>query len=275
VSVEEAVARIRARAPDAAPEAALVLGSGLGAVAEIIETPQAIPYAELPGFPEPTVEGHAGRLLLGRIAGLPVACLQGRVHLYEGLPASAIRTPIRCLRRLGAKLAVLTNAAGGLDPATPAGSLMLISDHINLMGQNPLTGRNDDGFGPRFPDMSAAYDADLRGRLRTAAAAEGISLHEGVYLACLGPSFETPAEIRAFRRLGADAVGMSTVPECLVARHAGMRVAALSVISNLAAGLGDAPPSHEATLAAVAAAAQRVARLLHRLCAELAAGTEP
>lgn len=274
MSVDDAVAAIRARAPAARPRAALVLGSGLGAVADLVEAPLAIPYREIPGFLSPSVEGHAGRLILGRIAGLEVACLQGRVHLYEGHGAAAVLAPIRTMQRLGAELVVLTNAAGSLDPEMPAGSLMAIADHINFTGQNPLTGPNDEAFGTRFPAMTEAYDPALRRRLAEAAAAEGIALREGVYLAYAGPNFETPAEIRAFRRLGADAVGMSTVPECLAARHAGLRVAALSLITNLAAGLGDAPPSHAETLAQVAKSAALVARLLRRFLAALAEASD-
>jgi xanthosine phosphorylase len=255
------------------PEVGLVLGSGLGAVAEAIEDANAIPYRDLPGFPVPTVEGHSGRLILGRLAGVPIACLQGRAHLYEGLGADAVTLPIRTLQRLGARRLLLTNAAGSLVPEIGAGRLMLITDHIDFSGRNPLIGPNDAAFGPRFVDLTEAYDPELRSRLLEAAAGEGITLHQGVYVCCVGPSFETPAEIRAFRTIGADAVGMSTVPECIVARHCGMVVAAVSVITNLAAGLGSGPLSHDQTLAGVGKAADNFGRLLHRFLADLGAGT--
>jgi len=254
------------RAPGFTPRLGLVLGSGLGGVAAAIDPVAAIPYAELPGFPVGGVAGHAGRLVLGELAGLPVACLQGRAHLYEGTSSVALRTPIRALRRAGAELLLLTNAAGSLRPSVGPGRLMALADHINLMGTNPLIGPNDDEVGPRFPSLSRAYDPELRGRLHAAADALGIALAEGVYLAVSGPSFETPAEIGAFRLLGADAVGMSTVPEVIVARHAGLRVAAVSTITNLAEGMGAEPLSHEGTLRAAQEAAGDLERLVGRFC---------
>ena len=253
---------IRATAPDFHPQVALVLGTGIGALAEAIEDPTIIDYGELPGFPRSTVEGHAGRLVLGNLSGLSVACMQGRVHLYEGHPAANLALPIRALRLAGCETLVLTNAAGSLRAEFLPGSLMMLSDHINMTGANPLIGNNDERFGPRFPDMTEAYDRALRSRFSDAATALGITLHEGVYLALLGPNFETPAEIQAFRRLGADAVGMSTVPECLVARHCGMRVAAISTLTNLAAGMTDKELSHEQSLAIGAEAAKDLGRLL-------------
>jgi xanthosine phosphorylase len=242
--------------------AGLVLGSGLGAVAERIASARAISYADLPGFPRPGVAGHAGRMVLGRFAGLPVACLQGRAHWYEGGPASLMTTPLRALRQAGADCVVLTNAAGSLREDVGAGRLMLIADHINLIPGNPLAGPNDDAVGPRFPSLRDAYDPTLRALMREAARHAGIELTEGVYLAYPGPNFETAAEIRAFRLLGADAVGMSTAPETIVSRHCGLRVCALSVIANLAEGLGGETPTHEQTLAASAGAAADLARLL-------------
>jgi xanthosine phosphorylase len=258
------VIRARAGASAPTPRLGLVLGSGLGALADAVQDATAIPYAELPGFPVGSVAGHAGRLVLGTLSGTPVVVLQGRAHLYEGIPAADLAVPVRTVRALGAETLVLTNAAGSLNPEAGPGSLMALTDHINLMGANPLSGPNDDELGPRFVGLGDAYDAELRAALRAAAEAEGVTLHEGVYLAVSGPSFETPAEIRAFKVLGADAVGMSTVPEVIVARHAGLRVAAVSAITNLAEGMGDEVLSHEQTLANAAVAAQDLQRVLAR-----------
>jgi inosine/guanosine/xanthosine phosphorylase family protein len=253
---------IRKEAPGFQPQLALVLGTGLGALAETIHHPFTIDYGDLPGFPRSAVEGHAGRLVLGNLAGVDVACMQGRAHLYEGHPAADLALPIRALYLAGCKTLVLTNAAGSLNPTFSPGSLMMLSDHINMTGVNPLMGANDARFGERFFDMTRAYDRGLRRRLAVAAAALDITLNEGVYMALLGPNFETPAEIRAFRTMGADAVGMSTVPECLVARHCGMRVAAISSITNLAAGMTDEELCHEQSLAVGAEAAKDLSRLL-------------
>ena len=265
-----AVDMIRARRPDFAPRVGLVLGSGLGGVAAAIEDAAAIDYAELPGFPRLSIEGHAGRLVLGRMAGVAVACLQGRIHLYEGVPASAINVLPRTLKALGCEILVLTNAAGSLRAEIEPGAIALIDDHINLLGRNPLAGANDAAIGPRFPDMTEVYDGGLREQARAVATRLGIPLKSGVYLATLGPSFETPAEIRAFRALGAELVGMSTVPEAISARHCGLRVLGLSIVTNLAAGLAARTLSHEETLAQAAAAAERVKRLLEGLLEELA-----
>ena len=240
----DAAAAIRAAAPGFVPRAVLVLGSGLGPVADAVADAVVLSYADLPGFPQPSVSGHAGRLVLGRLGGVPVAILQGRVHLYEGAAADAMAGPLRILRRLGAEVLIVTNAAGGLREDWPPGTLMAIADHLNLTARNPLTGANDDAVGPRFPDMTDAYDAGLRQVWMRAGRRVGIAVAEGVYLAVAGPSYETPAEIRAFRTLGADAVGMSTALETIAARHAGYRVAGLSLITNLAAGLGAAPLDH-------------------------------
>jgi xanthosine phosphorylase len=253
----------------ATARAGVVLGSGLGALGDDVEDAVAIPYADLPGFPAGAVAGHAGRLLLGRVEGVPVAVLQGRGHVYEGLGATAMREPVRTLRALGAGVLVLTNAAGSLRPDVGPGRLMVLTDHINLMGVNPLTGPNDDAVGPRFPRMLDAYDPALRAALRTAAEAAGVALAEGVYLAVAGPSFETPAEIRAYRTLGADAVGMSTVPETILARHGGLRVVAVSVVTNLAEGLGGEGLSHEQTLAVAERAAGDLRRLLRAFLTRL------
>jgi xanthosine phosphorylase len=230
------------------PRVGIVLGSGLGAVADAVTDATTIDYADLPGFPRLTVAGHGGRAVLGRIGGVPVAVLQGRAHVYEGGDLDAIRIPIRALRSAGAEILVLTNAAGSLRPEVGPGQLMLITDHINMSGVNVLAGPNDDEIGPRFPSLLDAYDPELRERLRTAADELGTDLAEGVYLGVAGPAFETPAEIRAFAKLGADAVGMSTVHETIVARHAGLRVAAISTITNLAEGMSSEPLSHEQTL---------------------------
>ncbi|MGH6933623.1 MAG: purine-nucleoside phosphorylase [Dongiaceae bacterium] len=259
----DAAAAIRARAPDFAPRIALVLGSGLGAAIDGIVDHGVIDYRDIPGFPRPSVEGHAGTLRLGLLGGAPVACLQGRVHSYEGAPGAAVRLYVRALKLIGCEILLLTNAAGSLRREVGAGNLMMITDHINMQPFNPLVGPNDDEFGPRFPAMDGAYDIGLRKLLLTAAQASSVALHEGVYLACMGPNFETPAEVRAYQRLGADAVGMSTVPEVIVARHCGLKVAAISAITNLAVGLGDSPLSHAQTLAEAGKAAEQLRRLLN------------
>ena len=258
----EAAAIIAERAPGFTPKVGLILGSGLGGLGDRITDAHAISYADLPGFPEPTVEGHAGRLILGTLGGVAVACLQGRVHLYEGHAPQVVQTLVRTLKVAGCETLIVTNAAGSLRTDVEAGSLMLISDHINLQPMNPLTGPNDDSFGPRFPPMSGAYDEKFRDRFKAVAARLGITLHEGVFVALLGPYFETPAEIRAFKVLGADSVGMSVAPEVIVARHCGMRVAAISVLTNLAAGLSYEELSHEQTLHYANLAAGDLSRLI-------------
>src|ERR1700761_6560541 len=245
-----------------APRVGVILGSGLGAVADAVIDPVVIGYEDLPGFPRPTVQGHAGHAVLGRISGVPVAVLQGRAHLYEGGPIDALRVPVRTLQAAGAEILVLTNAAGSLRPDVGPGRLMAITDHINLTGTSVLIGPNDDAVGPRFPPMGDAYDPALLEQLRAAARALEIPLAEGVYLAVSGPAFETPAEIRAFATLGADAVGMSTVHETTVARHCGLRVLAISAITNLAEGMSEVPLSHEQTLIDAQRAAGDLARLL-------------
>jgi xanthosine phosphorylase len=247
-----------------APRLGIVLGSGLGGIADALTNATRFPYAELEGFPQPTVAGHGGTLHLGDLNGLPVAIFQGRKHIYEGGDPGAMRIPIRTLKRLGADALLVTNAAGSLRAEVGPGRLMAITDHINLLGVNPLTGPNDDSIGPRFPSLRDAYDPGLLEQLRRAAKALDIDLAEGVYLATAGPSFETPAEIRAFRTLGADAVGMSTVPEVILARHAGLRVAAVSAITNLAEGMGGEELSHEQTLRNAEIAARDLVRLVQR-----------
>jgi xanthosine phosphorylase len=263
VAALDAAALLRDRFPGGAePSVGIVLGSGLGAVAEAVVGAVAVGYDELAGFPRPSVEGHRGRAVLGERGGVPVTVLEGRAHLYEGAGMAELAVPIRALRAAGARTVLLTNAAGALRGDLRPGRLMLIADHINLTGTNPLVGPNDDAVGPRFPSLRDAYDPALRATLRDAARRLGIALAEGVYLAVSGPSFETPAEVRAFRALGADAVGMSTVHEAIVARHCGLRVAALSAIANLAEGLSGEPVSHDQTLRDAARTAGDLARLL-------------
>jgi purine-nucleoside phosphorylase len=267
VSAAEAIAGIRRRAGAQAPRLGLVLGSGLGPVTEAVSEAVAIPYGEIPGFPEPSIEGHQGRLVLGRLGGLPVAVLQGRAHYYERGRADAMRTPLAALAGLGCQMLLLTNAAGSLRRSVGPGSLMLIAGHIHFGGTYPLIGVTD---GSQFVDMSAAYDPALRQALSDAAAGQDITLPTGTYMWFSGPSFETPAEIRAAGLLGADAVGMSTVPEAILARHAGLRVAAISVVTNLAAGLDAAPLSHETTMALAAQGAATLRRLLVAFCEGIA-----
>ena len=252
-----------------APRVGVVLGSGLGQVADAVEGATVIPYSDLPGFPEPSVEGHAGSAVAGQIGGVPVVALQGRAHLYEGGDPDQIRVPVRALKAAGAEILVLTNAAGSLRADLGPGGLMLIEDHINLSGTNVLVGPNDDELGPRFPSLRDAYDPQLRADMRSAAKEIEVELVEGVYLAVSGPSFETPAEIRAFHTLGADAVGMSTVHETTVARHCGLRVVAVSAITNYAEGMGEDAVSHEQTLRDAARAAGDLAPLITRFVGDL------
>jgi xanthosine phosphorylase len=266
MSAASSVLALRAPAP---PRVAIVLGSGLGAVADAVADAETVGYEELPGFPRPTVAGHAGRAVLGRIGDVPVVVLQGRQHVYEGGDLEPIRTPVRTVREAGAEVLVLTNAAGSLRREVGPGSLMAITDHINLSGVNVLTGPNDDAIGPRFPSLRDAYDPQLRAKLHAAADELDIALADGVYLAVSGPSFETPAEIEAFRRLGADAVGMSTVHETIVARHCGLKVAAISAITNLAEGMSEVALSHEQTLRDGERAAADLSRLITRFVEQL------
>jgi purine-nucleoside phosphorylase len=230
-SIEEAVTAIR-RNTDLAPDVGIILGTGLGGLAEVIEVESAVPYDTIPGFPVSTVESHAGRLLFGRLAGRAVVAMQGRFHRYEGYGLDEVTFPVRVMRALGADDLLVSNACGGMHPLWPAGDLVLIADHINLLGDNPLIGINDEALGPRFPDMSEPYDAGLRAIARDAAAELQVSLREGVYVAVPGPNLETPAEYRMLRTIGGDVVGMSTVPEVIVANHAGMRVLGVSIITD-------------------------------------------
>jgi purine-nucleoside phosphorylase len=267
MNADPACARIRAAAPAARPRIGVLLGSGWGGLTRQLDDAQRLPYAELPGFPAAGVAGHAGELWLGRLGGSEVAVLSGRRHTYEDGSADGMKCALRTLCALGVQVLVQTNAAGSLDPALPAGSLMLVSDHLNLVQRSPLVG---EGGPERFVDMADAYDAALRRTAVAAAARRGVVLHEGVYAWMLGPQFETPAEIRMLRQLGARAVGMSTVPETIVARWLGLRVLALSLVTNLAAGLSDQPLSHAHTLAAAAAAGDDAAALLRDIVQAIA-----
>ena len=246
-AAEKAAAAVRARASDGEPAVGLILGSGLGGLAKSIQKSVRVPFGEIPGFPAATVAGHDGALIVGELAGRRVAALSGRFHMYEGHSAALAGFPVRVLHALGARQLFVSNAAGGISPKLAVGDLMMISDHLNLMGANPLVGTADAGE-VRFPDMTDAYDPGLRRALRTTAEKLGIGLREGVYAGLLGPSYETPAEVKMLRGLGADAVGMSTVPEVIVARALGMRVAGVSCITNAAAGVTGAALSHEEVL---------------------------
>ncbi len=267
--VENGAAAIRGHFGPDFPKTVLVLGSGIGRFAEKLEGAKSLSYEAIPGFAPSTVSGHAGKLLAGSLAGKPLAIMAGRIHLYEGHPPQAIATMIRILRTVGVQRLILTNAAGGLKPDMIPGTLMIIDDHINFSGQNPLVGPNDDRFGPRFPDMSFAYDPELRSALRRAADVAGVKVKSGVYIFGLGPSFETPAEIRLFASWGADAVGMSTVPECIAANHCGMKVAGLSLITNLASGLSGARLTHDEVMAEGARAQAAIEKLLLAFFARL------
>jgi purine-nucleoside phosphorylase len=266
--LDAAAAAIRART-DVTPATGVVLGSGLGGFADALEDATGIPYADIPGWPQATAVGHAGMLVLGTLGGAPVAVMRGRAHLYEGLSPAKVVFGIRVLGLLGVRTLVLTNAVGAIDDGLEPGTLVLISDHLNLQAQSPLVGPNDDSLGPRFPDMSDAYDPELRAAARAAADRLGLDIGEGVYAAWLGPAFETPAEIRMLRTLGADLVGMSTVPEVLAARHMGMRCLAVSCVTNLAAGVSPEPIDHEQVLEIGTRAAGSLASLLRELVPEL------
>jgi purine-nucleoside phosphorylase len=269
--VNDAAGFLRRRLQDREPRIAIVLGSGLGAVADAVESAVFVPYGEIPNFPQSTVEGHSGRIVAGLLGGVPVIVMQGRVHYYEGYTPQQVIFPMRVLGRLGIETVILTNAAGGINANYRIGDLVLLSDHINSLGFNPLIGANEPRFGDgaktglRFFDMTEAYSVELRALAQQAARADGNALHEGVYLATTGPSFETPAEIRAFRTLGADLVGMSTVPETIVARHMGIRVLGISCVTNLAAGISATQLSHQEVFEAGSKVQHQLAGLLQRL----------
>lgn len=251
--IDAAVRAVRARTT-MVPDLAIILGTGLGALAEAITVDVRIPYAEIPGFPVATVESHAGELLVGTLAGRRVVAMRGRFHMYEGYTPQQIGLPVRVLARLGARTLVVSNACGGMHPLWRPGDLMLIADHINLLGGNPLVGPNDDRVGPRFPDMSEAYDGRLRNVARAVALEQGITLREGVYVAVMGPNLETRAEYRLLRALGADVVGMSTVPEVITAVHAGIKVMGVSIITDQCLPDALAPTSVEQIIAVARAA---------------------
>ncbi len=267
----EAADIIRARKPGFTPRVALILGSGLGVLAEQMADAVAISYADLPGFPISTVHGHAGELVLGTLGGVPVACMKGRGHFYEGYGPGVMTSAIRTLKQIGCELLFVTNAAGSLRVEADAGSLVAITDHINFLPGSPMAGPNDERFGPRFFSMANAYDAETRELVKAVAAEKGITLNEGVYLAAAGPHFETAAEIRAFRTLGADVVGMSLIPEVIAARHCGLKVAAVSAITNLAEGLTPFALSHEQTLKYAAVAAKDMVTLIQSFIERLGA----
>ncbi|HEV8170001.1 MAG TPA: purine-nucleoside phosphorylase [Pyrinomonadaceae bacterium] len=231
------------------PRIAVVLGSGLGGFADDFDEAVAIPYEDIPGFVRSTAQGHAGRLVIGKVDSVPVLAMQGRVHYYEGYSLEEVTFPVRAFGLLGIKTLILTNAAGGINVQLTQGALMVISDHLNLMGVNPLRGPNDERFGPRFPDMSTVYSPELQELVVEEAKAINVEVRRGIYGALSGPSYETPAEIHLLRGLGADAVGMSTVPEAIVARHMGLEVLGISCITNMAAGISDEPINHEEVMA--------------------------
>lgn len=262
---EHAARTIRSRAPADEARIALILGSGLGAFANEFESATAVPYDEIPGFAVSTAEGHAGQLVIGKVDQVPVIAMQGRVHYYEGYSLEQVTFPIRVFNLLGVKTLVLTNAAGGIDAELSQGALMIISDHLNLMGDNPLLGPNDERFGPRFPDMTEVYSRELQEHVVDVARELGIEVRRGIYAALAGPSYETPAEIHMLRTFGADAVGMSTVPEAIVARHMGIKVLGVSCITNLAAGISDEPINHEEVIETGHRVRETFAQLLRRV----------
>ena len=267
----EAADVIRARKPGFEPRVAMILGSGLGVLAEQMTDAVSISYADLPGFPISTVHGHAGELVLGTLAGVPVVCMKGRGHFYEGYGAHVMTSAVRTFKLLGCEMLLVTNAAGSLRPEVDAGSVVVLSDHINLLPGSPMAGPNDDRFGPRFFSMANAYDAELRQQVKDTAAANGITLHEGVFVAYPGPNFETAAEIRMMARLGADTVGMSVVPEVVSARHCDLKVVGVSVITNLAEGMSPFALSHEQTLKYAAIGAKDLVKLILAFLAGVAA----
>lgn len=271
--IEQAAVKITEAAGDLNPKLALTLGSGLGAVADLLEETASLSYEDLPGFPKPGVAGHAGELKIGHVAGVPAIFLKGRQHYYEGHGFDALKVMIRALKAAGVETLFLTNAAGSLRAEYPPGALVAISDHINLTGTNPLIGPNDDEWGPRFVSMDNAWDNDLRARLLEAGKAAGVTpLGSGVYCQFAGPTFETPAEIGMARAIGADTVGMSTVVENIIARHCGLDVMGVSAITNLAAGMNDEPLSHDQTLRGAKLAEQNMAKLVEAFLDQLANG---
>lgn len=269
-SAHLAASMIQERRPGFKPKLAIVLGSGLGEFADHLDNKTIIHYDDLPGFPKVTVQGHSGNLILGTLSGVELVCLQGRSHYYEGLGFDAVKTYVRTMKLLGCDYFIATNASGSLHEKVGPGELMLITDHINLQPNNPLIGPNDDEFGTRFPPVDHAYHERLRETLLTLANQNDIVLHQGIYLAVPGPSYETAAEIRAFRSLGADAVGMSTIPEVLVANHCGMKIAVIAIITNYATGLSTTSHNHNDVILTAARAAKKLIQLLQQCVTQLA-----
>jgi purine-nucleoside phosphorylase len=261
---EHAARIIRSRTTET-PRVAIVLGSGLGGFADDFDEPVGIPYEEIPGFARSTAEGHAGRLVIGKVDQVPLIAMQGRVHFYEGYSLEQVTFPIRAFKLLGIKTLILTNAAGGVNVQLTQGALMVLSDHLNLMGDNPLRGPNDSRFGPRFPDLTSAYSPELQEIVVEEAKALGVEIRRGIYAALSGPSYETPAEIHLLRALGADAVGMSTVPEVIVARQMNIEVLGISCITNMAAGISDQPINHEEVMATGIRVRETFTQLLRRV----------
>ena len=260
--IKKIASQIKSKIANYHPQTAIILGSGLGSLGDKIENPIIINYSDIDGFPQSTVSGHQGRLIIGKLQGCEVLCMQGRFHLYEGHEPQVINTIIKSFQEIGIKRLIVTNAAGSLNPQIAPGSLMLIQDHINFSGKNPLIGPDDEKYGPRFPDMSNAYDSTIRQEVKELSQKLEIPLFEGTYLMVLGPNFETAAEIRAFRTLGADAVGMSTVPEVIAAVHSGMKVLGISVITNFGTGMKSGAQSHEETLKQGQQASARLEKLI-------------
>lgn len=267
--VDQAVSAIQKHLGPIRPRLAFVAGSGLGSVADLVQNPRVLSYAEIPGFPAPGVHGHKGQLVAGEISGVPCVILMGRVHLYEGQESWRLKVMVRTMRALGCEILFLTNAAGSMRKEVGAGELVMITDHINFMGTNPLVGPNEEQYGPRFVDLEDCWDPALRQLMRQCAEESAISLHQGVFAGWMGPAFETPAEIRMLNRLGADTVGMSTVPDCIIARHCGLRVIGISVITNLACGMSPEKLSHDLTLAEAEKGARKLVVLLERFLARL------
>lgn len=270
-NVADSAAKIRAAAGPRRPKIAIILGSGLGGLGDRLQNAVSVPYAELPGFPVLTVQGHSGEVMIGSLGGTDVIVLKGRKHFYETDDAYPLKTMIRAVHAAGAEILFISNAAGSLRADIKVSELMMITDHINYMGLNPLVGANDDSFGPRFVPMTGAWDADLQKMLKDAAKTANAPLHEGVYMAFRGPTFETPAEIRMAMAMGAQAVGMSSVPDCIIARHCGMRVVGCSMITNMGAGLSDENLSHAHTLENAARGAARFEALVEAFVREASA----
>ncbi|MDX1900478.1 MAG: purine-nucleoside phosphorylase [Gammaproteobacteria bacterium] len=262
VSMQESIQAIRRYAPNFNPKIGIILGSGLGALTEELQSPISIPYQAIPGLVSGQVSGHASLLVMGYLQDVPVVCLKGRLHCYEGVGYGSLQTLVRIVKYLGASSIIITGAAGSLRPEVGAGEMMLLNDHIHFQGGNPLVGPNDESIGPRFMPLENAYDRGLRDIFQAQAAKLGFKLPEGVYISVLGPSFETPAEIRAFRQWGADAVGMSVVPEVIIARHCGLQVAAVAAITNLAVGLSTETVTHDVTLRNAELAGRKLTKLV-------------